>query len=261
MNSALYHGHIQHRRLYPKQHAFRYSIGLLWLDLSEQEALFSLSRLAGKSRFAPFSFRETDYLPHLTRSGLSLFNAVCRSIQELGELNIRRICLLTQPRSWGLSFNPVSFFYCYDDEEQLRAILCEVSNTPWRERYHYVLPVESSRVQQFSVTKSFHVSPFLPRDIEHRMRFYQDAQRLTVYMSDFQGTKKVFDAGLSLFKTELNQKTLRNHVIQFPWMTAKTVLGIYWQALRLFLKGLRYQTHLPADGSSKIAKNINKEHS
>ena len=260
MNSALYHGHIQHRRLHPKQHAFRYSIGLLWLDLSEQEALFSLSRLAGKSRFAPFSFRETDYLPHLTRSGVSLFDAVCTSIQELGELNISRICVLTQPRSWGLSFNPVSFFYCYDGEHQLRAILCEVRNTPWRERYHYVLRTEQTDTNQFSVAKSFHVSPFLPRDIEHRMRFYQDGHRLTVYMSDFQQTQKVFDAGLSLFKIELNRQSVKNYVFQFPWMSAKTLLGIYWQALRLVLKGLRYQPHLPADGSSKIAQNTNKEH-
>ena len=259
MNSALYHGHIQHRRLHPKQHAFRYSIGMLWLDLSEQEQLFATSRFVGKSRFAPFSFRETDYLPHLTRKGVSLFDAVRASISELGELNICRICVLTQPRSWGLSFNPVSFFYCYDDAAQLQAILCEVSNTPWRERYHYVLKAELTESNQFAVAKSFHVSPFLPRDIVHHMRFYQSGDRLTVYMSDFQDTRKVFDAGLSLFKTELTRQSLKNYVLKYPWMSAKTLAGIYWQALRLVIKGLRYQPYQPADGNSKVAYPINKE--
>jgi len=259
MNSALYHGWIQHRRLHPKQHAFRYRIGLLWLDLSEQAELFSMSGLAGNHRFSPFSFRETDYLPHLTRKGTSLFDAVCLSIRELGELAITRVCVLTQPRSWGLSFNPVSFFYCYDINNQLLAILCEVRNTPWHERYHYVLRTEQSNVHQFSVAKSFHVSPFLPRDVEHRMRFYQAAQRLTVYMSDFQGERKIFDAGLSLFKVELTRQSLRQYVFKHPWMSAKTLVSIYWQALRLILKGLPYLSHQPADGTSKVGRNTHKE--
>ena len=66
MNSALYSGWIAHRRFAPRHHAFRYRIGLLYLDLDEQDAVLGLSRLAGVSRFAPFSFRERDYLKAYT---------------------------------------------------------------------------------------------------------------------------------------------------------------------------------------------------
>lgn len=261
-HSALYHGHIGHRRFAPRQHAFSYSIGLLYLDLSEQEALLNLSPLAGNSRFSPFSFRETDYLPSYTDRGISLRDAVQQQVQQaLGRAITGPIRLLTQPRSWGLSFNPVSFFYCFDEQERLQAILCEVRNTPFRERYHYVLPVDvnNSEPQQFAVAKAMHVSPFLPPDLEYRMRFNAPAERLGVHMADWQGELKLFDASLSLQRQPLTRSTLHRHLLSFPWMTGKTVLGIYWQALRLLLKRLPIFTQRPAKNSFSVARPLLQE--
>ena len=79
MNSALYSGWIAHRRFAPTTHAFRYQIGLLYLDLDEQDAVFGLSPLAGNSRFSPLSFRETDYLKTYTHAGMRLIDAVRNS--------------------------------------------------------------------------------------------------------------------------------------------------------------------------------------
>lgn len=110
--------------------------------------------------------------------------------QTLGTLPQGRICLLTQPRSWGLSFNPINLFYCFETDGRLAAILCEVSNTPWRERYQYVLPTHASGESRHRVPKSFHVSPFLPRDLEYRMRFSAPEQRLNVTMQDWLGASK-----------------------------------------------------------------------
>ena len=110
---------------------------------------------------SPFSFRERDYLPEYTGQGIALADAVRQRVSEaLGRPVTGAVRLLTQPRSWGLCFNPVSFFYCFDEQEQLAAVLCEVSNTPWRERYHYVLPANGNRNLRCSVAKTFHVSPF-----------------------------------------------------------------------------------------------------
>lgn len=146
MNSALYSGWIAHRRFSPKAHAFRYRIGLLYLDLSEQDAVLGLSPLAGAGRLAAFGFRQQDYLREFTRHGMSLTDAVRQEVgKALGRTPQGVICLLTQARSWGLAFNPVSFFYCFEADGQLAAILCEVTNTPWRERYHYVLPARAGR--------------------------------------------------------------------------------------------------------------------
>ncbi len=254
MNSALYQGWVSHRRHLPRGHAFRYRMGLLYLDLSEQDAVLALSPLAGRSRWAPFAWRETDFLPQLTGQGMRLIDAVRQRVGEaLGTPPQGRVCLLAQPRSWGLAFNPASFFYCFDAQDRLAAILCEVSNTPWHERYHYVLPANAEGESRQRVAKSFHVSPFLPRELEYRMRYSAPGERLHIHMEDWQGNDKLFEAGLGLKRIELSRNSLHRHLLTFPWMTGKTLLAIYWQALRLLLKRTPLFAHRAADGEFRTA--------
>jgi uncharacterized protein len=254
VNSALYSGWIAHRRFLPKVHEFRYRIGLLYLDLEEQAEVFALSPLAGSSRFSPFSFRQRDYLREDTGRGVALIDAVRERVgSALGHVPQGKVCLLTQARSWGLSFNPVSFFYCHESDGTLAAILCEVSNTPWRERYHYVLPAAGTGHQHFAVAKAFHVSPFLPRDLEYRMSFSPPDEKLGVHMADWQGELKVFDATLNLQRQALSRASLHRYLLEYPWMTAKTCLAIYWQALRLLIKRMPIFSHQAADGAYRIA--------
>jgi DUF1365 family protein len=252
MNSALYSGWVQHRRFAPKPHHFRYRMGLLYLDLEEQQQVLGLSPLAGSGRFAPFAFRESDFLPEFTRAGVRLIDAVRQRVGEaLGHTPQGSVCLLAQPRSWGLAFNPASFFYCHEADGSLAAILCEVSNTPWRERYHYVLPAAGEDHQHFAVAKAFDVSPFLPRELEYRMAFSPAGARLGIHMADWQGENKLFDASLSLQREALTRASLHRYLLRFPWMTGKTLAAIYWQALRLLLKRLPlFNHHVAADGFS-----------
>ncbi|MGL4318498.1 MAG: DUF1365 domain-containing protein [Pseudomonas sp.] len=254
MNSALYRGWVSHRRWLPRGHAFRYRMGLLYLDLAEQDAVLALSPLAGRSRWAPFAFRETDFLPQFTRHGTRLVDAVRQRVgTALGHTPQGRICLLAQPRSWGLAFNPASFFYCFEADGRLAAILCEVSNTPWRERYHYVLPANAEGESRQRVAKSFHVSPFLPRELEYRMRFSAPGERLHIHMEDWQGETRLFSAGLGLERQALDRASLHQHLLSFPWMTGKTLLAIYWQALRLLLKRIPIFSHQAATDEYRVA--------
>lgn len=255
MNSALYQGWVSHRRHLPRGHAFRYRMGLLYLDLSEQDTVLGLSPLAGRTRWAPFAWRESDFLPQLTGQGMRLADAVRQRVGEaLGTTPQGRVCLLAQPRSWGLAFNPASFFYCFDTQDRLAAILCEVSNTPWRERYHYVLPANAEGESRQRVAKSFHVSPFLPRELEYRMRYSLPGEHLHIHMEDWQGDAKLFEAGLGLKRVELSRSSLHRHLLAFPWMTGKTLLAIYWQALRLLLKRTPIFAHRNADGEFRTAQ-------
>lgn len=261
-HSALYSGWVHHRRFAPRVHAFRYRMGLLYLDLDEQPALFALSRLAGNGRWQPFAFRESDYLPEYTRQGMRLIDAVRSRVGEiLGTPLDGPVRLLTQARSWGLSFNPVSFFYCFDAEQRLRAVLCEVSNTPWRQRYHYVVPVSAETVHGVSVAKQFHVSPFLPLELEYRMRLSPPGERLQVRMEDWQGETRLFEAGLALTREPLTRAGLHRYLLRFPWMTGKTLAGIYWQALRLALKRIPFFAHQPERGPYGLATPLPQERS
>jgi len=243
--SALYRGQVRHRRHAPRPHAFNYRTSLLLLDLDEQAAVFGLSRLWSGRWYSPMRFRERDYLRDLRTSDESLKDCAQRLVQqELGVCADGAVQLLTQVRSFGLVFNPVSFFYCHDRKGKLQAIIAEVTNTPWHERFCYIIKADpNSSEQQVETRKAFHVSPFLPADLDYRMRFSLPTQQLRVHMEDWQGSQRLFDATLSLQRTPLSGALLRREAWSFPFMILKTLSAIYWQALRLLFKRIPIHDH------------------
>jgi DUF1365 family protein len=218
---------------------------MFYLDLNEQPQLLRLSRWLGSSRLAPLCWRETDYLPALTRQGRPLAEAARLMVgQAIGQAPEGAVHLLTQPRCWGLSFNPVSVYFCHDRQGQLAAILLEVRNTPWRERFHYVLPVNDGLSQTFTLAKAFHVSPFMPLNMDYHLQFALDAQRVRIHMQNWRAGHKVFEADLALQRQPLDRAALQRHILSFPWMSLRTLSGIYWQALRLLLKRTPLHDHI-----------------
>lgn len=168
MNSALYSGWIAHRRFSPRAHQFRYRIGLLYLDLDEQQAVFGLSRLSGLSRFAPFSFRETDYLKSFTGRGIRLIDAVRQQVGEaIGHVPQGSICLLTQPRSWGLSFNPVSFSIAMRPTANWRRSSAKSATPLGASATTTCCPPRHPKIYRISINTSLCPKPFMSR------RFYR----------------------------------------------------------------------------------------
>lgn len=260
MNSSLCRGWIDHRRYSPRAHGFRYPIGMLYLDLAEQSQVLGLSRLLRGWPLAPLCWRERDYLPARTRLGVPLVDAVRELLaQALGTAPQGAIQLLTQPRSWGLSFNPVSFYFCHETDGRLAAILCEVRNTPWRERYHYVLPVSPGEPHTFRVAKAFHVSPFLPRDMDYRMRFLIADSHIRVHMENWRDGSKVFEADLALKRQPLDAAAVRRHFLAFPWMSLRTLSAIYWQALRLLFKRTPLHDHQASQNGLSVGETAHKD--
>ncbi|WP_207877885.1 DUF1365 domain-containing protein [Pseudomonas sp. 32_A] len=255
MNSSLCLGWVSHRRVAPRPHAFRYRIGMFYLDLDEQAWLMGLSRWLGRWRLAPLSWRQTDYLPAQTRRGETLAQAARLLVRKAtGQLPEGPVHLLTQLRCWGLSFNPVSFYFCHDRDGHLTAILLEVRNTPWRERYHYVLPVQGNLARPFSVAKAFHVSPFMPLDMDYRLSFCLDADHVRIHMENWQGGRKLFEANLALHRRPLNRAALNRYILAFPWMSLRTLSAIYWQALRLLCKRTPIHDHTASQGNLALGQ-------
>lgn len=256
MHSCLYQGSVQHRRFEPAPHEFRYGLFMLYLDLAELPQVFDGYWCWSAKRAALARFKRSDY--HVSAGGgesQTLDAAVRATVQrETGVAPKGPIRLLTHVRYFGYVFNPVSFYYCFDEHDtQVETIVAEITNTPWQERHAYVLPAAPARltrnVMQFEFAKQFHVSPFWPMDMRYRWRLTTPNGRLLVHMKNLRDGQRVFDATLTLQRREISSAALAAALLRFPLMTAKVVTAIHWQALRLWLKRTPFFVH-PAAGNA-----------
>lgn len=243
MNSCVYRGTIRHRRFTPVAHEFRYRMFMLYLDLDEIPVVFRGRWLWSARRFAPAWFRRADYLGD---PAVPLADAVRQLVAErTGQRPTGPIRLLTHLRYWGYVQNPVSFYFCFDPSgTTLETVVAEITNTPWGERHAYVVRANPrSRSHRASFDKEFHVSPFMPMDQSYHWRFSTPGDRLHVHMENRGGDERVFDATLALRRAPMTGPVLAGCLARHVWMTASVVTGIYWQALRLWLRGAPFHPH------------------
>lgn len=246
LRSGIYIGHVRHRRREPR-HEFTFPLFMAYLDLSELDRVLSLTRLWGRSRWCPARFRREDYL---TRAGLGLEESVRTCVHDqLGRRPTGPIRMLTHLRYFGHTFNPVTFYYCFDEQDRPDAIVAEITNTPWRERHAYTLDARGSapgRALAFRFGKQFHISPLLPMDLDYEWIFTEPGSSLLVHMNLLQqgaARERRFDATLRMERREITPHLLRSLLLRYPLMTVQVLASIHWHALRLWLKGAKVHTH------------------
>jgi DUF1365 family protein len=234
--SAIYEGTVRHRRFTDRTNEFQIGIALAYVDLDELPGLpLSGGRLV--------RFERADYLGD---PDTPLADAVRDLVESrTGSRPDGPIRLLTQLRSFGHCFNPVSFYYCFDPAgEWVRFVVAEVTNTPWGERHAYV--VERSgpgRVLKGDSDKVLHVSPFMGMDHRYDWRVADPGATLSVHIESSRGGQLAFDATLSMRRRELSRRTLAGITARYPAATARVLALIYAHALRLKLKGARVHPH------------------
>ncbi|HCU85034.1 DUF1365 domain-containing protein [Methylophilus sp. UBA6697] len=241
LHSAIYTGWVSHQRLQPTLHGFRYQLFMLYIDLEELPTLFKNTRLWSYLTPNLAYFSRKDYLgsPEIPLE-------VCvRDLveQETGQRPLGRIGLLTHCRYWGVCFNPVSFYYCHNSEGELQAIVSHITNTPWKERFAYVHAVQQGAPLLFQFKKNFHVSPFMPMQIDYQWQFSIPGEALSVHMQNWQQDQAMFFATLKMQRQPWQASALNRMLLSYPWMTLKVIWGIYWQALRLWFKKIPFYPH------------------
>ena len=247
MHSAIYAGTVRHRRFAPVENAFRYRLFLMYLDLAELPGLFRSHRLWSVGRPNIAWFHRGDYLGD---PNLPLDRAVRRLVAaRTGTRPTGPIRMLAHLRYFGYCFNPVCFYYCYDDcDSDVEAIVAEINNTPWLERHPYVLGKDRNehparQWRRYRFRKEFHVSPFMDMDIDCDWRFRVPGERINVHMINYRQGRRLFDASLDLRRRAITSAQLSRVLIQYPLMTAKVTAMIYWQALKLYRKGAPFYVH------------------
>ena len=237
-DGCLYATRVMHRRRVPPFYRFVYRVFYLFVDIDRIDALSARLRLFSLDRFNLLSLRTRDY-----GDGRGLRPWAETLLRARGiELDGGRIRLLTFPRVLGFAFNPISLWYCEHRDGNLRAVVAEVNNT-FGETHCYVLASDGAPLaydQAIEKDKRFHVSPFFDRVGRYRFTLAAPGTRIRVAIHETRDGEPVLDATLAGERHPLTDVAILGQVLRMPWMTLKVVVGIHWEALKLWLRGARF---------------------
>ncbi len=247
---GIYSGRLRHRRFRPRRHEFTYTLFMAWLDIDRIPELMAQSPWTSYNRFNWASFAERD---HFGDPRLSLRERVVQDARAAGvPLAEGPIFLLTHLRYLGYCFNPISFYFCYDPSGHLDTVLAEVNSTFGESRNYWLWPqnrLASANALHYRCPKTMHVSPFMDMNLDYEFVLTEPADKLVAHMNTLERgaaselSGPFFDATLALERAPWTARNLARVLLLHPWMTAKVIGAIHWQALRLFLKRVPLYTH------------------
>lgn len=241
-SSAIYEGSVTHRRLRPRPHRFQYRVFAMLLELDELAALDQGLKLFSHNRWGLFSFHDKD---HGDRRDLHAWLDDLLAQKGIVAKGARRV--LCYPRILGYVFNPLSVWFCDDEQGRLKAIIYEVHNT-YEERHAYVLPVseEAQRIEH-DCSKALYVSPFLSRDCRYDFRIRPPSEKVAIVIHEQEAGVPVLDASFAGKRRALSDGALARMLLSYPLMTLKVIAAIHFEAVRLMLKGVPRHPHAPKD--------------
>ena len=249
--NALLVADVAHARQRPVKNAFHYHVYYLCFALSDLKLLSRL-KLFSLNHFNLFSLKESEYG--------TINDPESRIRNQLAAYGVDQadgeVVLLTLPRVLGYAFNPVSFWFCLDKANQLRAVLADVSNT-FGERHAYMLfhdgqrPID--RDDWFLSEKVFHVSPFIEVSGHYEFRFIYSDEKIGVWINHYDADGLLLTTSMVGKRRALTSAALLYCFFRYPLVTLKVIGLIHYQALRLFLKRVRYHVK-PSPPTTEISR-------
>jgi uncharacterized protein len=240
---SLYRGQVMHMRLKPRTHRFTYDVFAVLMDLGRLEEAAKVSRYFGINRRALVSFWEKD---HGADDGSPLLPYIQNLMREAGcdvpDIQVRMLCY---PRIFGYAFNPIAVYYVYDAHDSLRGIVYEVRNT-FGQKHTYVAPLLTGELSEAGVRqerdKLFYVSPFMDMTMRYRFRLHPPTSKIAIRILEVDREGPILAASFVGNGEALHTRSLLNALIRLPMMPIKVIVGIHFEALRLWIKGMKIKT-------------------
>lgn len=243
--SLIFTGTVRHRRFTPRIHQFSYKVFMFCFDIADLANSFKDIKQVSIEKFNWFSFYRKNYLSH---PEIPLDDYVRQIVvAKFDTFPKGKIYLLTNLSCLGYCLNPISLYLIFDEtNQQLDYLIIEVTNTPWGEKHNYVL-TNSSRskngVYDFQFQKELHVSPFMAMNYVYQFNLKLSRQKIIVHMENHIDGKKDFDATLTLTTAARKERSFKRIFMHYPLITYKVAAAIYWQALKLWIKGVPFHSH------------------
>ena len=235
-NSIIYDGKVIHRRFKPKEHYFKYKVFSLLIDIDELEIIQKKIKIFSYNKFNIISFFDIDHGP---RDGTPIKDWVIDNLKKIGINNEKiQIKLFCYPRIFGYVFNPLSIFFVYDQNSKLISILYEVKNT-FGEQHTYVFKTNDDKIITNDCTKKFHVSPFINMECQYYFRVLKNSEKISIIIDQNDNEGKLLYASQDGKAKDFNEKNLIISYISHPLMTLMIIAAIHYEALKLWLKGIK----------------------
>jgi DUF1365 family protein len=235
--ATLYAGRIAHIRHTPFRHRFDYRMYMMAVDLDRIDEVAENSKVFSHNKFGLMSLADKD---HGFRDGRSLRAYAQAALDGQGHgAYAAKIIFVTMPRLLGYAFNPISFYFCYDAAGELGAVLHQVKNT-FGDQVGYLMPVTGPGVIRQSAPKKMHVSPFFDMQGGYRFALTPPDEKLTVSIQYVERTKKRMTATMVLEARPFTDASVLRLLAQMPLAPMKVMMAIHWQALKLFLRGAKF---------------------
>jgi DUF1365 family protein len=258
--SAVCAGTVLHARERPERHRFERPVTMIWIDPDRPDDLFGRHPLWSARRPAPVRFDPSDY--GIAGSDGSLAMQARSDLGPVvGEAPVGAVRMLTQPRSYGWLFNPLTLYFVWgrDETAQPVGVVAEVTNTPWKERHRYPIAFDGRLENSFD--KVMHVSPFLDREMRYDLRVAADGDRLRIAVDVVDTSEDAGDQDGPLLRTFLDlvrqpatARVLSKTMLRQPFPTHRVSAAIHVEAARLWAKGVPFVAHPRRGARAPVAQ-------
>ncbi len=227
---------VLHRRLRPFGHRLAYNVAYIYANYDKLREGKNPQRLFSYNRFNLFSFYERD---HGARDGSALRPWLEQHCAKVNLPRPEQIWIFTMPRLLGYVFNPISLFWLCDAQQQPYALFYQVKNT-FGEQHCYAVPISGAPPFCHSALKNLHVSPFFDMQGSYRFRVTMPQQRFSLLIRYAASEGERLLATLTGRRKNFNTSTCLSIFARYPLLTVKVVAAIHWQAIKIWLKGAKF---------------------